>query len=184
MSQKTSKPGQNLPKQRGLYTPSPVRDRVIARHISGESNRRIASEEGIDRETVGRILSQKEVALMKGQSQALLFSLVPEAIKALGEVFRSDDLRLKAAIGMKLLECLQVFPNRGEHLTPQPDPEERRLLILGGLVDMGLKKCKKYNLPRPPGVDGLEEEVQKRLEGVEEDRTPRLPARNAPSMLV
>jgi len=43
-----------------------VRSRIIARHIGGQSNREIAKEEGIDRDTVSRVLSQGEVVeLMK-----------------------------------------------------------------------------------------------------------------------
>ena len=60
MTKKATKPGQNRPKKRGPYTPPPVQVRVIARHMDGQSNRRIASEEGIHRETVGHILSQQE----------------------------------------------------------------------------------------------------------------------------
>jgi hypothetical protein len=70
-----------------MYTPGPVRNRVVARHINGESNRRIAAAEGIDRVTVSKILSQKEILVMKAQSQTLLFGMVPEAIGTFAEVF-------------------------------------------------------------------------------------------------
>jgi hypothetical protein len=80
MPRKAANLGQIKPKSRGLYTPEPVRGRVLARHMNGESNREIARIEGIDRETVGRILSQQEVVNLIAQNQARLLSLVPKAI--------------------------------------------------------------------------------------------------------
>ena len=77
MVQKTAKWRQTRPKPRDLYTPVPVRGRVLARHIAGASNRQIAAEEGIDRETVGRILSQHEVVQMFAQYQQRLLAIVP-----------------------------------------------------------------------------------------------------------
>ena len=59
MPRKAAKQLQIQPKRRVLYTPEPVRVRVVARHIEGESNREIARNEAIDRDTVGRILSQQ-----------------------------------------------------------------------------------------------------------------------------
>jgi hypothetical protein len=49
MSSKPDKPKQSPPTKRNLYTPTAVQNRVIARHIKGESNRKIAKEERIDR---------------------------------------------------------------------------------------------------------------------------------------
>jgi CENP-B N-terminal DNA-binding domain len=47
------------PKRR-LYTPKPKQIDVIGRHLNGESDRKIAREENIDRGTVVRILRQEE----------------------------------------------------------------------------------------------------------------------------
>ena len=70
---------------------------MLARHMSGESNRHIASEEGIDRETVGRILSQREVVQMIAQYQSRLLSIVPKAIRVYEEALECDDLRVALA---------------------------------------------------------------------------------------
>lgn len=61
MPRNSAKANQTLPKKRGPYTPQPVQVRVIARHMDGQSNRRIASAEGLARETVGHILSRQEI---------------------------------------------------------------------------------------------------------------------------
>src|SRR5579864_8222449 len=109
MSQKTTKFRQIKPKSRGLYTPEPVRGRVLVRHMNGQSNREIARAEAIDRSTVGRILSQQEVVSLIAQNQARLLSLVPKAIGVCEEALDSDDLRLATATATKLLENLQVL---------------------------------------------------------------------------
>jgi hypothetical protein len=59
--------------KRELYTPDPVRGRIIARHIAGQSNREIAIDEKVDRETVRRILIQPKakLAIIQYQSQLL-----------------------------------------------------------------------------------------------------------------
>ena len=97
MPRKTAKPGQTRLKKRDLYTPAPVRARVVTRHIGGESNRRIAAEESINRETVGRILSQPEVVQMIVQYRSRLLAMVPKAISVYGQVLDSDDERVRAA---------------------------------------------------------------------------------------
>ncbi len=61
VQKKPAKPNQTKLKKRGPYTPAPVQLRVIERHANGESNREIARQERIGRDTVGRILSQQEV---------------------------------------------------------------------------------------------------------------------------
>ena len=113
MVQKTAKCRQTRPKPRDLYTPVPVRGRVLARHIAGASNRQIAAEEGIDRETVGRILSQHEVVQMFAQYQHRLLAIVPKAIAAFEAALESSGERLRLAAATKLLEGLQVFHRGG-----------------------------------------------------------------------
>jgi hypothetical protein len=166
MPRKNAKHGQIQPKSRALYTPEPVRGRVIARHIGGESNRRIATAEGIDRETVSRILSQQEVAELTAQHRSRLLLMVPKAIAVYEEALASDDLRIAAATATKLLEGLQVFPKGcAEPPQPQPNHNEKRLLMLGQIMEMMLYKGQKYRVPLPLDFDGLENEVTKRLEG-------------------
>jgi hypothetical protein len=67
MSSAAAKP---LPSRRALHTPKPKQTQVIARHLMGESNRKIAREEGIDRAAVARILSQEEVLNLVAEGQS------------------------------------------------------------------------------------------------------------------
>jgi hypothetical protein len=163
MARKPAKSRQTRPKSRGPYTPEPVRGRVIARHINGQSNRQIASEEGIDRETVGRILSQPEITQLMEQYRSRLLMMVPQAMIAFGQLLDSDDERIKAAAVMKLLEGLQVFP-RGTVEPLPPDPNQKRLIMLGQMMEMMIYKKEKYSLPLPPELAALEDKARKRIE--------------------
>jgi hypothetical protein len=156
MSRKPTKVRQIKPKSRGLYTPEPVRGRVLVRHMSGASNREIARQEGIDRETVGRILSQQEVVSLIAQNQARLLSLVPKAIGVCEEALDSDDLRLATATATKLLENLQV--------PPEAEQRRQRILMFGEFTDELLNKCHRLGITIPPDYTKMEEEVKRRME--------------------
>ena len=165
MPRKTAKPGQTRLKKRDLYTPAPVRARVVTRHIGGESNRRIAAEESINRETVGRILSQPEVVQMIVQYRSRLLAMVPKAISVYEHILDSDDERVKAAAATKLLDGLQVFPRAGvEQGTAEPDRDQKRLLMLGQMMEMVLYKSERYGIPLPPGFEALEAGVRREIE--------------------
>jgi len=97
LPKKPAKHRQKPPKKRGPYTPPPVQVRVVAKHLTGRSNCEIARQEGIDRGTVGRILSQTEVIQQIARYQAQLLNLVPEAINVYKLALAGNDLNLAAA---------------------------------------------------------------------------------------
>jgi hypothetical protein len=163
---------QNRAKKRGFYTPAPVRARVITRHMSGQSNRRIAREERIDPETVGRILTQQEVAQRIAQYQARLFNLVPTAISVYEDALNSDDLPLATATATKLLEGTHVLSKGGIEETlsiaskasPEADREQKKLLVYGQMIDMAVKKGQRWEMPLSPELESIEEQTRKQVE--------------------
>jgi hypothetical protein len=185
MPAKAIKSRQIRPKQRDLYTPEPVRGRVITRHMSGESNRQIAIAESIDRETVGRILSQQEVVQMVAQYQARALRLVPKAIAAYEEVLGSDNLHLKAAIATKLLEGLQVLHKGGIEQTieiatrasPELEQKDRKCLVLGQIMQMAIERNRRFGIPAPE-LDELEKAAERRTEAPRSSRTHAIPPRD------
>jgi len=98
---------------RELYTPQPVQTRVVERHLDGASNRQIAKEEGLDRETVSRILSQRELVELKAAQQSRLQCMVSRALSVFEEALASPDARLAVAIATKILEGTGVIDGRG-----------------------------------------------------------------------
>ena len=108
-----SEPKKDSGGARELYTPQPVQARVIARHLEGVSNRQIAREESLDRDTVTRILSQRELVEMRAEQQSHLQRLVSKALKVYEEVLDSDDAQLAVATATKILEGAGVMDKRG-----------------------------------------------------------------------
>jgi hypothetical protein len=170
MPRKAANLGQIKPKSRGLYTPEPVRGRVLARHMNGESNREIARIERIDRCTVGRILSQEEVVNLIAQNQARLLSLVPKAITVCERALDSDDERLATATATKILESLQVLGSMeraieiANQVSPEAEQRHRRLLMFGELTEELLNMSHRDGITIPPDYAKMEEEVEKRME--------------------
>ena len=159
MVQKPTKSSQMPAKSRGFYTPKPVQQRIIARYMSGQSNRQIASQEGMDRETVSRILSQEEVTELTAQYQSQLLSIVPKAIRVYEEALESDDFCLAFAAATKLMEGMRVLGNGFVEQPPeQPDRRQQKLQFLGLMLEMMLEKNREFDVPLPPELARLAEE--------------------------
>jgi hypothetical protein len=92
MPRNSAKPGQDPPlKKRGPYTPEPVQVRVIARHMDGQSNRQIAREERVDRQTVGHILSRQEIVDTNARQWSRLQMMGDKALDVLEEALVGDE---------------------------------------------------------------------------------------------
>jgi hypothetical protein len=174
MPKEPAKLGQIEPKKRAPYTAAPVQLRVIERHVKGESNREIARQEGIGRDTVGRILSQQEVVERIAQGQARVLDLIPKAIGVYEKVLTSDDLPLATATAAKVPEGMHVLSKGGIEETialankasPEAEHEQRRIQMLGQMTDMMINKARRYDMPLPSGLERVEAEL-KRLEEAE-----------------
>ena len=143
---------------RRSYTPDPVRTRIIAGYLAGMSNRGIAKKEGVDRDTVSRVLSSDEVAEMKQKYRLQLLALVPLAIAAYERLLKSKDDRVLAAAASKILVGLEIFSEDGVcpvQTSPSQDHDQRKHLILGQLTEMMLRKERSHGIQLPPMFDEL-----------------------------
>jgi len=156
----TSKANQR-PSKRGPYTPKPKQLRVLERHRKGESNRKIASHECLDRCTVGRILTQGEVLQMIAEGQSRLVGLIPDSIAAFKEILGSDDLRAKGKIGTDVLKSCHVL--RIEVAQPEVNPRERLESQYVQIVAMAVAKSMKYGTKLPQDVAERLEEVERSM---------------------
>jgi hypothetical protein len=146
-----------------------VQTRVVSRHLSGKSKREIARAEGIGRDTVGRILSQQEVVETIARYQSRLLEMVPKAITVYDEALESDDLHLATATATKLLEGMQVLHKGGIEQTlqlasrasPEVSQNQRRLLLLGQIMDGMLEKSRRYDVPLPPDIERVRDELER-----------------------
>jgi hypothetical protein len=78
-----SKSFQNLPVIAGFYTHRAVRDRVIAKAISGKTKTQIAEEEGLSRPTIRKILNHPETSEFIEQVRLRFMSMSKDAVEML-----------------------------------------------------------------------------------------------------
>ena len=135
---------------RELYTPQPVQARVIERHLDGASNRKIAKEEGLDRETVSRILSQRELLELRAAQQSQLQRLVSKALKVYEELLDSPDARLAAATATKILEGTAIMDGRGLQPAIDDSVTEPREMTIRVTYVKAPGKTNKPVIPPPP----------------------------------
>jgi transposase len=100
------------------YTPKPKQARIIARHLSGQSDREIAKQEGVSRGTIYRIRSQSENAMLLQSFREMILDIVPDAIKGLAKLVKERD---RQAI-IETLKGSRVLIDRHEVATVQ-EPE-------------------------------------------------------------
>jgi hypothetical protein len=167
MPQKTAKGRQERSKRR-LYTPEPVCDRVVALHMKGQSNREIANVEHIDRETVGRILSQQEAVEMISRQRSRLQCMADKALTVVEQALDSDDPRVAVPVAVKIIE--NVLPkgplvDRSDEQKKSPEAEsrERRLGIIAQIIDGSIEMSRRFNLPLPPDQVQIQSELARRL---------------------
>jgi len=151
-----AKPEATKPK-RGLYTPKPKQTQVLARHTMGESNRKIAREEKLDRATVAQILTQPEAVAQKARQKSEVERLGFKAIVAIEEALDSGYIQLAATTGIKLLEGTGVLDKRG--LSGMIDDQKaRHLRKFDDLLDnLGVEE-----FPWPPAEPPSSPEPKKR----------------------
>lgn len=65
---------------KGPYKSGSQQGRVLAKRLLGQSKRKIAQSEGIDRETVGRILSQEDMKAAILDARKKFVGLLPKAL--------------------------------------------------------------------------------------------------------
>ena len=91
----------------------------MAKAIEGKSNRQIAREEKMDRHTVGRILSQREVQEQLAAYRQELLSKVPKALEVYDFHLKKNNDRVATAI----LEGTQALVKRHESKLEIQDDE-------------------------------------------------------------
>jgi hypothetical protein len=170
MPKKAAKSRQNRPKEAKLYTPEPVQARVIARHVNGESNRQIASKEGIDRETVGKILSQREAVEMIARQRSRLQRMGDKALDVVEQALAGDDPRLTVAVAMKIVEHVLPKGSIEETLklanktSPEAEGKDRRLSFIAQIIDGTFIKAEMFGHPLHPKLEQVKQELDRRME--------------------
>lgn len=157
MTRIAAKSIQIQPKRRTSYTPKPVQKRVVALHVAGKSNRKIALAERIDRATVGRIVSQEELVQKLAQSQSRVLDIIPKALRVVEAALSSPDRRIRFQAAIKVLEGTGVLNRSG--IEPSIEIAKRASLptrgdervrgIVGDIVEMTIEKSRSHAISLP-----------------------------------
>lgn len=96
--------------KRGSYKPAAIQALVIEGRKSGNSQRRIARDFGLDRSTVKNILSQPEVEEALQQSRYTVLAALP----AITQMVTADILKERdRELGFQVLKKAGAFPTEG-----------------------------------------------------------------------
>ena len=117
-----AKRGQKGPRSASRI-PGPQRGRVIARRIAGQSERTIAVEEGLNRKTVGRILSQPDIENALKVATSGLHRLLNKAVNSVGANLDAHNERTTIA----LLTGLRVFQSKSQTQIEYTNPDQKEL---------------------------------------------------------
>jgi len=117
-------------RKRGLYTPQAKQTRIIAASFAGKSNREIARQEGIKRDTVARVLSQPEVQELLAEYRQQARGLVPHCLAGLEAKLITKGGKLRKAIDWKMMvEILKgtqiLVPKLEEEITSKNEFDGR-----------------------------------------------------------
>jgi hypothetical protein len=118
-------------------------------------------------ETPAQVSQDRSTARL-ARYQSRLLDMVPKAIGVYYEALQSDDLQLAAATATKLLEGMHVLHKDGIEQTismanrasPESNQNQRRLLMLGQIMDGMLERSRLYDLPLPPDIERVRDELQ------------------------
>ena len=131
------KEAQEGPKGAKSRIPEPKVLRIMERHVTGDSNRKIARLEAVDRKTVARVVGSQEFQAHMRAQRERFYSLAPAALDALQHALaKKKDPR----IAYQLLTDTGVIPSveeRSSALTqrPQSISDEARETLLASLSE-------------------------------------------------
>ncbi len=152
--------------------------------MSGESKRKIAREEKIDRGTVHRILSAREIVEIVAQSQSQILGMLPKAVRVLNKTLDGGDRRLALGAATKLMAFTEDLCKRGvEQTIARAQKETAKEDAANEIQHFGLMAlevwyvCRCKREPLSPALRWLE--VVLEAEGV--DFTKRPPGLEKPS---
>jgi hypothetical protein len=106
------KPAKTRPR---TYIPEPQQERIVARHVAGESLSEIARKEGRHRTTVTKIVRSEEVAQFVAEQRAKLYGYLDAAVSAVFRGLRAGDHKF----AYEFLKDFGVVPSEAERSAAQ-----------------------------------------------------------------
>jgi len=127
------------------------RMRIMQKFVVGKSKTGIAKEEGIDRETVRRIVKAPEVDSYVEAKRELWRGLCDDALEVVREKLKEGDKE----VALRVLESNGVIPLRGVALThniqtaPRLNQDDRMNNLRACFADVMMERAKVFRTPMP-----------------------------------
>ena len=127
------------------------RMRIMQKYVVGQTQTDIATDEGIDRETVRRIVKAPEVDSYVEAKRELWRGLCDDALEVVREKLKEGDKE----VALRVLESNGVIPLRGVALThniqtaPRLNQDDRMNNLRACFADVMMERAKVFRTPMP-----------------------------------
>jgi Helix-turn-helix domain len=142
---------QRKPAKKRNRIPPVKRIRVMQRYASGENQTAIARQEGINRETVGRIVKSAEMEAFTEEIRERWRGLCDDAIQSVRRLIAKDD---KQAV-FRVLESNGIVAPQGQmhnlsvQAAAKPTGDERVKELMGAFAAVAIERARVYKTPMP-----------------------------------
>jgi hypothetical protein len=123
--------------------------RVMEKYALGTNQTAIAREEGINRETVGRIVKRPEMDAYVEEKREMWRGLCDDALEVLRQQLKEGDKE----VALRILESNSVIPSRGATLNIQaatkPTGDERMNNLRACFADVMMERARIFKTPMP-----------------------------------
>jgi hypothetical protein len=127
------------------------RMRIMKKYVVGKSKTDIAKEEGIDRETVRRIVKAPEMDAYVEAKRELWCGLCDDALEVVREKLRDGDKE----VALRVLESNGVIPapgvtfNHNIQTAAKPSQDDRMNTLRACFADVMMERAKVFRTPMP-----------------------------------
>jgi hypothetical protein len=126
------------------------RMRILQKFVVGKTKIDIATEEGVDRETVRRIVRSPEMAAYVEEKREMWCGLCDEAIETIRRLLRENDKE----VALRVLESTGVIPPEGMTLNhtqtaTKPNEDDRVNNLRARFADVMMERAKVFKTPFP-----------------------------------
>jgi hypothetical protein len=127
------------------------RMRIMQKFVVGKTQVAIAGEEGIDRETVRRVVRSPEMNAYIEEKRELWRGLCDEALETIRRLLRDNDKE----VALRVLESNGVIPPQGATLNhnvqpaTKPNQDDRVNNLRACFADVMMERARVFNTPFP-----------------------------------
>jgi hypothetical protein len=139
--------------------PSVQRLRVMQRYASGQNQTAIARQEGINRETVGRIVTSEEMSAFTEEIRERWRGLCDAAVESVRRLIAKDDKQTVYRVleSNGIIAPLGQVQNLSAQAAAKPSQDDRMNNLRACFADVMMERAKVFKTPFPELADIAEQ---------------------------